>query len=125
MKKLKPLFILAGTLIIGFFLGFFTSGYITRYKINTYINATQNEGFANMIFERIDPTDDQKEKLSPIIMKYSMKSNTCVEEYKVIFDSLRVELEPFLTAGQLQKLEKCIGCTRNSCSPKINNPHME
>lgn len=125
MQKFKPVLILAGTLIIGFILGFFVSGSVTHHKIQSYMRVTEKEGFVNMIYERIDPSDKQKEQLYPILQKYSQKSNTCLEMHKLVIDSLRTELEPYLTAGQMHKLEKCIGCRGHVCKPEKNNSEME
>jgi hypothetical protein len=36
----------------------------------------------------------------------------------MVIDSLRTELEPYLTPEQMKKLEKCIGCKGETCSPK-------
>jgi uncharacterized protein YneF (UPF0154 family) len=125
MQKFKPVLILAGTLIIGFVLGFFVSGSVTHHKIQSYMRVTEKEGFVNMIYERIDPSDEQKEQLYPILQKYSQKSNTCLERHKVVIDSLRTELEPFLTDQQMQKLEKCIGCRGERCKSLRNNSQLE
>jgi len=125
MQKFKPVLILAVTLIIGFVLGFFVSGSVTHHKIQSYMRVTEKEGFVNMIYERIEPSDAQKEQLYPILQKYSQKSNTCLERHKVVIDSLRTELEPFLTTGQMQRLEKCMGCRRENCKSNKNNSQME
>ena len=89
------------------------------------MKVTEKEGFVNMIYDRIEPSAEQKEQLYPILQKYSQKSNTCLERHKLVIDSLRIELEPYLTTEQLQKLEKCIGCKGETCQPKKNNCQME
>ncbi len=89
------------------------------------MRVTEKEGFVNMIYERIEPSDKQKEQLYPILQKYSQKSNTCLERHKVVIDSLRTELEPFLNARQMQRLEKCIGCRGEGCKSFKNNSQME
>jgi hypothetical protein len=125
MQKFKPALIIIGTLLIGFVLGYFVSGTVTHHKIKSYMRVTEKEGFVNMIYDRIDPSDAQKEQLYPILHKYSQKSNTCLERHKMVIDSLRTELEPYLTPEQMKKLEKCIGCKGETCSPKKNNCQME
>jgi hypothetical protein len=125
MQKFKPVLVIIGTLIIGFILGYFVSGAVTHHKIKYYMKVTEKEGFVNMIYERIDPSDEQKKQLYPILQKYSQKSNKCIEYHKVVIDSLRTELEPYITAEQMQKLEKCIGCEGGTCAPKKNNCQME
>jgi len=125
MKKSKPILVIAGTLLIGFVLGFFVSGYITSHKIKTFMRWTDKEEFVNRIYERIDATDKQKKQLYPILQKYSEKSTECFNKHKIIIDSMSTELEPYLSSEQKQKLEKCMGCKGENCSPKKNCSSME
>lgn len=125
MKKSKPILVLAGTLLIGFVLGFFASGYITHHKIKSFMSHTDKEGFVSMIYERIDATEEQKKQLAPILQKYSEKRTGCLVRHKTIIDSMRTELEPYLTSKQKQKLEKIMGYKGENCSPKENHQPME
>jgi len=110
MKKSKPILVIVGTLLIGFVLGFFVSGYLTQHKIKTYMRCADKEGFTTMIYERINASAELKQKLDPIMQKYSEKSTACLNRHKAIIDSLHMELEPYLSSEQNKKLENCMGC---------------
>lgn len=126
MKKSKPILVIAGTLLIGFVLGFFVSVYIINHKIKTIMRCTTNkEGFMNRIYERIDASDEQKKQLYPILQKYSKKSTECFDKHKIIIDSMRMELKPYLTPEQMQKLVKCMGCKEKNCSSQKKCQPME
>jgi nitrate/TMAO reductase-like tetraheme cytochrome c subunit len=125
MKKSKPILVIAGTLLIGFVLGFFVSGYLTNHKIKTFMRWTDKEEFVNRIYYRIDASDEQKKQLYPVLQKYSDKSTECLDRHKIIIDSMRTELKTYLTPEQMQKLDKCMGCKGETCSPKKNNCKME
>ena len=128
MKKLKPVLVIVGTLLIGFVLGFFVSGYITQHKIKTYMQCANKDGFTNMIYERINASQELKQKIDPILQKYSEKSTECLNRHKAIIDSLHIELEPYLSSEQNQKLQNCMGCKAckgESCGNKKKCLQME
>lgn len=115
MKNKKALLIILGTVLISFLSGFLVSGVIHHHKIKSIIQCADKDGFVKMIYKKIDASEEQKTQLDPILQKYSEKSSTYFNMLKTVVDSMRIEIEPYLTPEQKQKLENCIGCKGESC----------
>jgi len=108
MKRSKPLLILLGTLTIGLVLGFLVSGNLTDRKLEKFIRWGSEEGFKEMIYESIEPTEEQRLGIDPIIEKYAKRNGELQEswrkEHGSIMRAFREEVSPLLNAEQLEKL---------------------
>lgn len=118
MKNKKALLIILGTVLISFLSGFLVSGVIHHHKIKSIMQCADKDGFVKMIYKKIDASEEQKSQLDPILKKYAEKSTLCLNNHRLIIDSLHTEIRPFLTNEQKEKLDKCMGCSGGSCSMK-------
>lgn len=116
MKKLRPVIVILGTLLIGFIIGFVVSGYIHDHQLKNFMQCAGKDGLVKMIYQKTNATEEQRQLLDPILQKYSEKSSECLEKHKIVIDSMRKEIEEHLTPEQRRKLEECIGCKGKSCN---------
>ena len=108
--KTRSLLLLISILIIGFILGFLSSSIIRERKAREYRSYSSYESFRNHILGKIQPSEEQKINLLPIIEEYSKKNQELKVNYRKDFRSLmkefREELKPFLTEEQLEAMER-------------------
>ena len=109
-NKLKIILVLSGTLIIGFALGMLTAAQIRNAHIKKFRTFASKDGFTHWTIHVIDPSPEQKEKISPVISKYAKENLALRKKYRNEFVSLmkayQKELYPLLTKEQIQRLEK-------------------
>ena len=107
--KTRSLLLLILILIIGFILGFLSSSVIRENKAREYRSYSSYESFRNHSLEKLQPSEEQKLKILPIIEEYSKKNQELKVNYRKDFRSLmkefREELKPFLTEEQLNAME--------------------
>jgi len=106
-RKIKPILILLGTLIIGFVIGGLFTVTIIRYKLMRF--ATE-DGFKEATYSFFDPNDNQRNEMKPIVEKYSKKHNELRRTFFIEFfnmaDSMVIELNSILTDDQKEKYLK-------------------
>jgi len=107
--KNKPVLIIAITLVIGFFLGFLTSGIIRNQQLKRFRSFSSAEGFKYRTLRMVEPTEEQMKNLLPVLEKFAKKSQDVRKEYAKEFRNLlkeyRSELKPLLTDEQIKKME--------------------
>ncbi len=108
MKK-KPALIIAITLVIGFFLGFLTSGIIRNQQLKRFRSFSSAEGFKYRTLRMVEPTEEQMKDLLPVLDKFAKKSQDVRKEYAKEFRNLlkeyHSELKPLLMDEQIKKME--------------------
>ncbi len=93
----KSTLILSVTLLIGILLGFLLKSYILQNKFDDMRRLRGPGGFTKLFEKIIEPTEEQKLLLDPVLEKYQSKMSevrkSSFENMKLIFDSLRIELK--------------------------------
>lgn len=105
MKKFKPILALLSTLIVGFFLGFLVSGQMTKKKMDDFLRWGTEEGFKEIMIEDLQPSEDQKKDLDPILEKYAIMNGELHNEWKKqhgeLMRAMSEEMKPYLTQEQI------------------------
>ena len=107
--KFKPVIIVLVTLIIGFSIGFLTSSIITHQKMKRFTSFNSVETFKRITIGLIEPTEEQRKEILPLIDEYGKKMDQIRKEFGKEFFNLMKEfhnaLKPYLTPEQIEKLE--------------------
>ena len=108
-SKLKITSILILTLIIGMVLGAVIHGSYMKNRFRKSVSRMRTpEGFVKRYEKIIEPNDSQKEDVEKILLKTYDKLQQLyrspTNQFESIMDSLRLELQPILTAEQNEKL---------------------
>lgn len=107
MKK-KIYLELGTTLIIGILIGFFANSVVTDRRIKDFSMHKGETLFWHKVLGEIDATDEQREKINPIIKKYSDKTHKTVQEtwnkIPLIWDEMENEIMIVLTDDQQKKV---------------------
>jgi len=108
--KIKSFIIIIITLVLGIILGGLGSGYLRAKKMKDVRSYTSVEGFTYRFLKVLEPTEEQKEQIVPIIKKFSKENDKLRKDYRDDFRQLmkdfRDELYPLLTEQQIKKLEE-------------------
>ena len=108
--KTKSLLIILTTLALGILIGILGTNYFRTKRIKEYRSYTTVDGFTHKFLKAIEPTEEQKEQILPIIKEYSKRNHDLRKEYRNDFRKLikefNEELKPVLTKEQLEKLEQ-------------------
>ena len=108
--KTKTILILALTLILGFLLGVLTTGLIQRNIITRFMNLRTERGFASHFINLVGPTNDQIDKINPIIDYYAKQSEEINElfreQIRSMMDSMHYQIDPYLTEEQRNLIEE-------------------
>ena len=106
----KSTFIILIVLLIGFLLGILSARFLISHRIHDFQGMHHKEGFIHLFEEMIDPHDGQADKVRIILEshfdRFADMGADHMMEVKVIMDSLRIELEPYLTTEQIDKLTR-------------------
>lgn len=110
MKKIKPSLMLISIFLIGIVLGFLVSGQLTKQKMDEFMRWGSEEGFKEVILEKINPEENQMSDLEPILNKYAKINDelhkTWQKEHGELMRSLTVDLESVLSPGQMAEWKK-------------------
>ncbi len=110
--KTKPVLIIITTLIIGFVIGFITNGQITKTKIDKFVKSGTHEGFKGMYYRVLQPDEEQKKSIDPILDKYGAliheNVTTMQKSMKELHQKMVIEIEPYLNEDQKLRLEESI-----------------
>jgi len=110
INKRKYVISLFAVLFIGFVLGYLVNGRLTRMHISKMQNYFTVRGFNRALIRIIEPTPQQMKQLDPILKKYARKNRRRMFEMRMAqknsFDSLEMELKPYLTPAQIERFEK-------------------
>ncbi len=105
----KSLIAILITLIIGIVIGILSSTYMRNRRLKEFRSYASFEGFKYQALRIIDPTEEQKEKILPVIEEFSRKNQKLKIKYREEFIALmkdyKNELDPLLTKEQIQRIE--------------------
>ena len=108
--KTRALLTVIICLITGFFLGFITSSQITKMRTRDVHSMSSIEAFKARTFSVIQPTEEQKTEIMPIVEEYAVKSDTlrrkASREFHRLMREFHSQLEPYLTEEQMQRLHE-------------------
>ena len=106
--KTKAILTILLALIVGFVLGFLIEGQIIKKERNKWHNVSYAEMFEKRVLHIIEPTNDQKTVIIPIINSYSVRMTELRAKTSKEFGELRSqmnnELQPFISAEQFKRL---------------------
>jgi hypothetical protein len=107
--KIKPVIIIASTLIIGFAIGFLTSSMITHQKMKRFRSFNSVESFKRRTIHLIEPDEQQMKELVPILDKYAKDiiqiRKSFGKEFFSLMKDFHNEIKPLLTEEQVERLE--------------------
>ncbi len=108
--RTKSLIIILVTLALGIFIGILGSNFARAKRIKEYRSYASNEGFTQRFLKVLEPTEEQKKQILPIIKEFSERNSELRKEYRNDFRKLlkefNKELTPLLTKEQIEKLEQ-------------------
>lgn len=108
--KARSIIIIVGTLIIGIFLGLLTSSLIRHKRIKEFKTYSTPERFIHRFDEILEPTEEQKKNIYPVIEKFARQNKELRadyrEEFRALMKDYHNELEPLLTKEQIEKLNE-------------------
>lgn len=108
--KIKAVLTILISLVLGFIIGFMVSQELIRYRTKDVQSMSSNETFKSRTYAIIEPDDQQKAFIDPVIEKYSEKLNEArgrmKKEYHDILSAFHDELRPFLNESQIKRLEE-------------------
>jgi len=107
--KLKVVIQLVIVLILGFFIGFLTNSSIVSKKIKNYNWRRGEVVFWTRTLDEIHASQEQKDKIMPIVFKYSDKGHQvmrdAMKEIEPLWGEMEEEIAPILTQDQLKVIE--------------------
>lgn len=110
MMKIKPVFLILATLIIGFVLGMLTSAQIRYHKLNPVRVFFSEDRFREEFYRTIQPDEQQKAKIDLILNKYARINDELQSTFRKEMDSnikeFRKEIDTYLTADQVARLRE-------------------
>jgi len=108
--KAKPVLIIVGSLLIGIVIGFLVSAQLRHRRMKPVRVLTSERYFREVLYNVIEPDDELKDRLEPIIEKYGKKGREMQIEYRRSFDTNAEnywkDIRKVLSAEQIQKLEE-------------------
>ncbi len=107
--KSKSYVIIIITFVLGIVCGVLIKSAITESPFEQIKRLRQHGGIIKRFENILDLSQQQKDKLKPVLDKYSERfeeySANRRKGFRSIVDSLNTEIKPYLTKEQLQKLE--------------------
>ena len=108
--KIKAILTILISLVVGFVLGFLTSGQMKKQEMKKRHSHSYHEMFVFRTLGVLEARESQKDTLLPIIEGYADKAMVLKNKVSAEFDSLMHqmgrELKPYLSEFQYQKLEE-------------------
>ena len=108
--KIKAILTIIISLLVGFSLGYITSGQVMKQEMRKRHRHSYHEMFVYKTLGIIKPSETQKDTVLPIIEEYAEKSLVLKNRVSTEFDSLMrqmsQELKPFVSEEQFRKLEE-------------------
>jgi hypothetical protein len=108
--KIKPVFLILATLIIGFVLGMLTSAQIRYQKLNPVRVFFSEERFREGFYRTIQPDEQQKARIDAVLDKYARINGELQSTFRKEMDSnmreFRKEIDTYLTKDQIARLKE-------------------
>nr|HQU60931.1 hypothetical protein [Saprospiraceae bacterium] len=90
--------------------GFFTHRAMSVKRIQRVAQLRSSAGFEDNLFRIIQPSEEQRAQLSPIVQRYAGQIADNNQEsrrrQKELVDSMHLEIKPLLTEKQLEQLDR-------------------
>jgi len=106
--KTKYILLLVLSLLIGVLIGSLTTGRVTRKKVEKIKSWNTREGFRTHLFDIMEATKDQQEKLRPMLDSFSDQHwkmiNKNWEVQNEFYDEMYKSIEPKIEKQQFKKL---------------------
>jgi len=110
MKNLKTILALIALVAIGFVGGFYTHRTISKKYVNRLVKLREAPGFEAHLYRMLEPTEEQKQQLNPIVERYAEKVTTMHRSFRherhALLDSMHAEIKPLLDEQQVERLER-------------------
>jgi hypothetical protein len=108
--KAKLVILVIVTLAIGFLLGMLTSAQVRYQKLKPVKVYFSEDRFRDGFYKVIQPDEEQKEKIDPILKKYARISSKLQDDFRKELDSsmkaFKKDIDPLLTEDQLMRLKE-------------------
>jgi Spy/CpxP family protein refolding chaperone len=108
--KVKSYVMLSIIFMLGFMAGMLVKDLITESPLEQIRHFRESGGFISRLENDLDLTNEQKEKIKPLLDKYNMHLQVLVQSGNAFFhtslDSLKEELKPYLNKEQIKKLDQ-------------------
>ena len=109
-ERKKAVLYLSLALIIGILIGALVPGFFGRFRDRgRQSQRGQGGGLVHILYQIVKPDSIQLAKIKPLIEQTSVRidylQNGCNQEVRSMMDSLRLGLQPLLTADQLGQLD--------------------
>ncbi len=115
--KTRALLTIVISLITGFILGFLVSSQITRLRTRDVRSISSKESIKMRTYDLINPTEEQKESIDPIILRFSERMDSMRKVthsgFKALIDEYHKSLEPYLSEEQMDILNDFARAIRN------------
>jgi|GEM_PF-1818452 predicted outer membrane protein len=109
MKLFKISIAILSLVAGGFFAGFYTNRLLVQQEIRQVASMRSAQGLQESVYEKIQATPAQRTQIAPAVESYAARIATVHQESRAkrraLVDSLQVQIEPFLSAQQMQQLD--------------------
>lgn len=103
--KTRASIVILISLLIGAAIGFISANQIHHYKTKDVRSMRSKESFKDRTFNRINPTEEQIEILTPIVEEYGLRFDSlrkCTyKQYMDFLEEFHENLAPYLTEEQI------------------------
>ncbi|MCF8381627.1 MAG: hypothetical protein K9H49_18785 [Bacteroidales bacterium] len=108
--KTRAAIVIIISLVIGMFIGFVGANQLHHHKTKDFRSLNSKDSFKDRLFNRINPSSDQIEILTPIVEDYALRFDSlrkCTyQQYMDFIDEFHKTLEPYLTEEQIKAEEE-------------------
>jgi len=108
--QIKSTIIIITVLLLGILLGSLSVRFFIHQRISDFQGMHKKAGFVHFMERVIDPDKAQAEEVRKILQThfdhFSQLGERHRREVKALMDSLKTELEPYLTPDQLERLAR-------------------
>lgn len=109
MKTFKISIAILSLVALGFVSGFYTNRYLVQQKIDRMLSMRNATGLQESVYEKIQATPEQRAQIAPAVESYAARIATVYQESRAkrheLVDSLQMQIEPFLSAEQINQLD--------------------
>ena len=110
METVKTVLAVIGLVLIGFIGGFYAHRQMSMHFIQNVMEMRQPKGFQEQFFKRANISEEQQEKIQPIVEGYSNRLGNLHREFREnrhqLIDSMRSEINPHLLPEQIKQMER-------------------
>ena len=104
-QRIKPIFWLLLTLVLGFLLGVSSSRFMFNQRVKAFRGQERGKGFINLHHNILDIRPEQTEVVDPILESYFDRLEEHRKSTRIIIDSMHQALRPHLDEKQNTRLD--------------------